>query len=1019
MALKRKNPTHALIAALAVLTIAVIVLAVVLVVRNGGRDAFTAEQVREIASIKGEAERLAVEGKLAEAHAKYQQIEQRVAGRRIRESAVWDLTERAKADQDRVFSLLLSEMEAKLAARAAATRPTTRYIVVGNPPPSEEYPSKLLPETQPVVVASTQPANLLQIFRPLIDRGAEPSPQPSPGIPGEGVMSATTRPTTQASTQVARAIGIAPIPPPKEPVTDEQIGQAIQKGVNFLLQQFKADQIALDKQIDKTQLEGMNALVVYALLQSGQAISDPRLNIQNPQMSGLVERMKDHLMLVEAASPKAPVTYARSLRAAALAVNNRPQDREVLKADVEYLVKAHADGAYTYNDKIGRFDKVKTNEPPARENNPGLKWIGNLPSRTLFYIDSEKPQRLLLHNGEKPVPGLPMPPSPSPGMPGFRNMDPRERYQEPPGLPWDNSNSQYGLMGVWAGAEAGIEVPGNYWAIVDQHWKRWQLQTGEWEYDGTEKRGYYSMTVAGIASLFITYDFVEAPALGASVGREPFSANLAAALKWLEMGDNSINVEQGKVYHRGYNLYGLQRVGRASGFKYFGGHDWYKELATAVVAKQWPSGSWGRQEMGEHAIIDTAYTLLFLVRGRHPVMMNKLRFDGYWNNRSRDLPHLTSIASRELERVVNWQIVSSDRDWSDWLDSPILFISSHNAPKFKPEDHAKLRAFCDGGGMIFTHADAGSPNFNAFAGDLSKKLFPEYQIADLRPDHEIYSIQYPMKTKPPLKYVSNGSRILMVHSPQDLTTAWQVRDLTKRPNFELAINLFVYATGKAELRNRLNSPYIADAAGKSVRNVKIARVKYAGNWNPEPYSWERFSRYLKQQTGWSSEVVVAEPGSLKVENAPIAHLTGTAELNLSDAETGAIKNYVETGGTLIIDACGGSGTFAQGIQRLFAHTLPQNRPGTVAANDAMLQASAPGMEDIGQTILRPYAEQRLGKGAGRLEQIQFGKGRIIISGIDFSSGLIGSNSWGIIGYEPAYAMKLVKNLLIWAENQRR
>src|SRR5204862_2132095 len=140
--------------------------------------------------------------------------------------------------------------------------------------------------------------------------------------------------------------------------------------------QYKADQSALDKQIDKTQLEGMNALVVYALLQSGQAISDPRLSIQNPQMSGLVERMKDHLMLVEAASPRAPVTYARSLRAAALAVQNRPEDREVLKADVDYLVKAHSDGAYTYNDKIGRFDKVKTNQPPNREENQGLKWIG-------------------------------------------------------------------------------------------------------------------------------------------------------------------------------------------------------------------------------------------------------------------------------------------------------------------------------------------------------------------------------------------------------------------------------------------------------------------------------------------------------------------------------------------------------------------------------------------------------------------------------------------------------------------
>src|SRR5881394_2112822 len=123
----RKNSIYALGGAIAALV--VVVVAVVILFARPGRDAFTPEQVKEIAAIKGEAERLALEGRLAEAHAKYQQIEQMIAGRRIRESAVWDLTERAKAEQDRVFTLLLSEMEQRLAAKAAATtQPATRYI---------------------------------------------------------------------------------------------------------------------------------------------------------------------------------------------------------------------------------------------------------------------------------------------------------------------------------------------------------------------------------------------------------------------------------------------------------------------------------------------------------------------------------------------------------------------------------------------------------------------------------------------------------------------------------------------------------------------------------------------------------------------------------------------------------------------------------------------------------------------------------------------------------------------------
>src|SRR5437762_12688302 len=141
----------------AIAALAAMIIALVIVVVRPGRDALSAEEVREIAKIKGEAERLVIEGKLAEAHGKYQLIEEKMAGRRIKDTAVWDLVERAKGDQDRVYSLLLSEMEEKLVEKSvAATRPTSRYIVVGNEAPRESYPTAVLPSTQPVAAATTK-----------------------------------------------------------------------------------------------------------------------------------------------------------------------------------------------------------------------------------------------------------------------------------------------------------------------------------------------------------------------------------------------------------------------------------------------------------------------------------------------------------------------------------------------------------------------------------------------------------------------------------------------------------------------------------------------------------------------------------------------------------------------------------------------------------------------------------------------------------------------------------------------
>ena len=119
----RKHPKAVLFGAAGALVVVAIAL-IAIVMRAGGRDAFSPDEVKEIARIKGEAERLVIEGKLAEAHAKYQMIEEKIAGRKIKDTSVWDLTERAKQDQDRVYSLLLSEMESNLIVKTAAANRT-------------------------------------------------------------------------------------------------------------------------------------------------------------------------------------------------------------------------------------------------------------------------------------------------------------------------------------------------------------------------------------------------------------------------------------------------------------------------------------------------------------------------------------------------------------------------------------------------------------------------------------------------------------------------------------------------------------------------------------------------------------------------------------------------------------------------------------------------------------------------------------------------------------------------------
>ena len=208
-------------------------------------------------------------------------------------------------------------------------------------------------------------------------------------------------------------------------------------------------------------------------------------------------------------------------------------------------------------------------------------------------------------------------------------------------------------------------------------------------------------------------------------GGRVLSPAVAQGLTWFEEGDHSV----GPQADDGYTLYGVERVGLASGFKFFGKHDWYRELAARVVPTQWPNGAWGHEQTGDAALTDTAYTLLFLARGRHPVMMNKLRFEKYWINRPRDVSNLARFASRELERELNWQVVGIDNDWADWLDSPVLFIASHQPPKLTDADYAKLRRFVEAGGLLFTHADNGSESFSKWVSELALKICPGCGVA--------------------------------------------------------------------------------------------------------------------------------------------------------------------------------------------------------------------------------------------------------------------------------------------------
>jgi hypothetical protein len=924
----------------------------------------------ELLAMKTGADDLARESRWQQSYDAYQEILRFVGDHPITDLVAAGIVESVRPGQDRAMSAMVASRLLPSAVTPALRQSSTQP---GTEPPATTAPAVVIARSSIVIprISTTHPSTEAILTLDPAELSAD-----------------NARPLAGATTAPLALHGYT-LP---DAVTDEQIGDAINKGVVFLAGQFVNGEVRtglgdgvgrrgndnggrnrqglrpgpggpsnLDNASDLGNVPpsapqlppapnfvapwesafstpGIDALCVYSLLNAGRAMDVPGLAVNDPFTVQMIEQLKRYDM---------PFTYHRSLRAAALAVFNRSEDNAALEEDVRWLVAASMRGGYTYT----------------------------------------------------------LPP------------DGNEAAMA------DNSNSQYGLLGVWSGAQAGKAVAEQYWQDVERHWNANALGNGTWGYT-MGSAASTTMTCAGVASLLVAGDYLDSSNFNFRGDRPSPSPTLDAGLSWLDTGDNCMsNIAGDGMGGAGYGLYGLERVGLASGFKYFGAHDWYAELARQLVAEQHFDGSWGgggnHQRVQSQTLIDTAYSLLFLARGRHPILFNKLRYDGPWNNRPHDVAHLARFASNQLERPLNWQVVNLRRNWFDWMDCPVLYISGDRRLKLTPKDYTALRDYALGGGTLFTHADGGSPEFNKWVSDLVRQIFPKYELMQVPRENALYRTVYKIKNPPPLLAVSNGSRLLLIDSPTDLAGGWQLNWTDERKlAFQMGINLFIYSAGKGNLKNRLESTYIPEDPDRPDSSRRIARLQYAGEWDPEPYAWTRFERYFQWETRQGIEPVVVPMQNLSavaVGAEPLAVLTGTARHDFTDGESIAVRNYVQGGGVLMIDACGGCAEFTRSVQTtLLPRAFPNVQLWPITEGHPLLLASRPHADDLTHPVLRGYASETGGKDLP-MQTLRAGKGWVIFSRLDLTTGLLGTQSWGIRGYDPAYAQALMKNAVLWAE----
>ena len=199
--------------------------------------------------------------------------------------------------------------------------------------------------------------------------------------------------------------------------------------------------------------------------------------------------------------------------------------------------------------------------------------------------------------------------------------------------------------------------------------------------------------------------------------------------------------------------------------------------------------------------------------------------------------------------------------------------------------------------------------------------------------------------------------------------------------------------------------------------MKIARVEAGDNWDPEPAGWARLAAVLHNSQHVGLEAVAVKLAAGSLNDFKVAHLTGTTRFTLNDEQRQEIKAFVGKGGTLLVDAAGGSADFAGSAQGELGQIFGLGKQSELDRNlpDASPVYNAP--LKIKEVSYRRYARKSLvGNAASpRLRGLTVG-GRlaVIFSREDLSAGLLGKPVDGIIGYEPQSATDMMTNMVVFA-----
>ena len=536
-------------------------------------------------------------------------------------------------------------------------------------------------------------------------------------------------------------------------------------------------------------------------------------------------------------------------------------------------------------------------------------------------------------------------------------------YDEKSRFP-DNSNTQYALLGLHAGKTANVKIDRSVWESIQSYYVSTQ-QDGGWIYNlydpAFQREVSLTMTTAGVCGLLISgmelnagREILNADGTATNCGVYKENQPLARGLRWV--GDRfRLNLP----YNAFYNIYGIERVGRLSGQRFLGRHDWYREGCEFLVKTQRDDGSWHEQNHRDAwPVISSSFAILFLSKGRTPVLISKLAHGpgDDWNNDRNDARNVVEYTTKEVFRrlPLAWQVfdashadVSSDEDIQnlsqELLQSPIVYFNGHEAPRFTDVEERLIKTYVDQGGFLLAEACCGRKEFDQGFRDLMKRLFPDNPLKKLSPEHPLWRAHAVI---PPsafnLEGIEYGCKTVVIYSPEDLSCLWEANQSESgrgQQAFRLAGNIVAYATGMEPPKPRLTPAemVVEDGDRGRIRRgfLKVAQLRHEGDWQPAPNAMRNLMDNLRKGAKLDVDL---ETRAINASDTHLAdyrflYMHGRGNFALSPQGLKNLRTDLETGGLLFADACCGKKAFDTSFRELAAKLFPDKKLEVIPAGD--------------------------------------------------------------------------------------